>query len=197
MTTSTFDSAETPSQPAADAAGAKFTEKQALDWLTDNPKPGTVREIAAIWGWSRSTTQRFLMARVGQGHGTSMGQDANFAETRGTSGTAREAAEGEGRVLGRTPSGTVVAAMPDASDLADGPPIARAPYSDDFDWSPENEDIIVAQQQAIAVYRNAWNQVVIRAAGEDDYSEDVFIRVSPEHVPALIAKLTAIMKEGG
>ena len=127
-----------------------------------------------------------------------MGQDANFAETRGTSGTAREAAEGEGRVLGRTPSGTVVAATSDASDITDhGSPIATAPYSDDFNWSPENEDIIVAPQQAIAVYRNAWNQVVIRAAGEGDYSEDVFIRVSPEHVPALIARLSAILKEVG
>ena len=86
--------------------------------------------------------------------------------------------------------------MPDVSDLDDGPPIARAPYRDDFNWSPENEDIIVAPQQAIAVYRNAWNQIVIRAAGGGDYSEDVFIRVSPEHLPALIAKLSAILKEG-
>jgi hypothetical protein len=177
--------------------GTKFTEEEARNWLAANPNTGTVREIAAIWGWSRSTTQRFV-SRVGQERGTGMEQGANFAETRGTSGTsgtARETAEGEGRVLGRTPSGTVVAAMPTAEELADdGPPIARAPYHDNFDWSAENEDVIVPPQQAIAVYLNRWNQIVIRAAGED-YGEDVFIRVSPEHVPALIAKLSAILKE--
>jgi hypothetical protein len=186
------DSAELPLNPAAGSSGTKFTEKQALDWLATNLNTGkTIREIAAIWGWSRSTTQR-LMSRVGQERGTSVGQDAKFDETRGTSGTsgtARETAEGEGRVLGRTPSGTIAAAMPTAEELADdGPP-------DDFKWEPENEAVIVAQQQAIAIYINPWGQVVIRAAGED-YGEDVFIRVSPEHVPALIAKLTAILKEG-
>ena len=196
MTTSTFDSAAAPLQPAADVSAAKFTQEQALDWLAANPKPGTVREIAAIWGWSRSTTQRFLMSRVGQERGTSVGQDAKFDETRGTSGTASEAAEGEGRVLGRTPSGTVAAAMPDASDLDDdGPPIARAPYSDDFKWEPENEAVIVAQQQAIAIYINPWGQVVIRAGAADYGEEDAFVVVSPEHVPALIAKLTAILRE--
>jgi hypothetical protein len=75
-----------------------------------------------------------------------------------------------------------------------GPPIATAPYSDDFDWSPTNEDIIVAPQPAIAIYRNAWGQVVIRAEEADD-GVDAFIRISPEHLPRLIDKLTAILKE--
>src|SRR5262249_26985756 len=74
-----------------------------------------------------------------------------------------------------------------------GTPIARAPYSDDFNWSPENGDVIVAPQQAIAVYRNAWGQIVIRAAGWPE--DDAFVVVSPEHLPALIAKLSAILKE--
>jgi hypothetical protein len=195
-------------ESAATTANTKLTEAQALDWLAANPNTGkTIREIAAIWGWSRSTTQRFLSRDDIAGvcsilsRGTSAGQGENFAETGGTSGTsgtaseAAEAPQGQGRVLGRTPSGTIAAAMPDASDLDDdGPPIARAPYSDDFKWEPENGAVIVPQQPAIAVYVNPWGQVVIRAAGED-YGEDAFIRVSPEHVPALIAKLTAIMKE--
>jgi len=159
----------------------KFTEAQALDWLAANPNTSkTIREIAAIWGWSRSTTQRFV-SRVGQGPGTSVGQGANFAESTGTSGTSRETPE--------TPtSGAVVAAPADY-----GTPIARAPYSDDFNWSPENGDVIVAPQQAIAVYRNAWGQIVIRAAGWPE--DDAFVVVSPEHLPALIAKLSAILKE--
>jgi len=52
----------------------------------------------------------------------------------------------------------------------------------------------VPQQQALAIYVNPWGQVVIRAAGED-YGEDSFVVVSPEHLPALIARLTAILKE--
>src|SRR5262249_28165840 len=135
----------------------KFTEQQALAWLTDNPNTGkTVREIAAIWGWSRTTTHRFLS------RGTNVGQGANFGETRGTSGTSGTSDEApeHGRVLGKTPSGTVVAAMP------------GAPYRDDFDWSPENGDVVVAPQKAIAVYRNPWGQVVIRAAASDYGEED-------------------------
>jgi hypothetical protein len=187
------------SESAATTANTKLTEAQALDWLAANTNTSkTVREIAAIWGWSRSTTQRFLMSRVGQGRGTSVRQDAKFDETGGTSGTSETAAapQGQGRVLGRTPSGTIAAAMPTAEELADdGPPIARAPYSDDFKWEPENEAVIVAQQQAIAIYINPWGQVVIRAGAADYGEEDAFVVVSPEHVPALIAKLTAILRE--
>ena len=69
-----FDSAELPLQPAADAPTTKFAHEQALDWLAANPNTGkTIREIAAIWGWSRSTTQRFV-SRVRQERGTSLGQ---------------------------------------------------------------------------------------------------------------------------
>jgi len=84
--------------------------------------------------------------------------------------------------------------MPAASVVDDSPPIARAPYRDDFKWSPENGAVIVPQQQALAVYVNPWGQVVIRAA-EANEGEDAFIVVSPEHLPALIAKLSAILKE--
>jgi len=124
-------SASTEMLPSESGASAKFTQEQARGWLAANPNTGkTVREIAVLWGWSKSTTARFLS------HGTSAGQDANFAQTGGTSGTSSEAA---GRVLGMTPSGTVAAAMPDASDLDDGPPIARAPHRDNFDWSRRME----------------------------------------------------------
>src|SRR5262249_44715682 len=84
---------------------------------------------------------------------------------------------------------------PVASGAADDDrPIATAPYRDDFEWNPENGAVIVPQQQALAVYINPWGQVVIRAAGEDAYGEDSFVVVSREHLPALIARLTAIAK---
>src|SRR5215469_9130250 len=132
--TSTLKSAELPLETGTEAhSAAKFTQEQARQWLTANPNTGkTIRDIAAIWGWSKSTTQRFLS------HGTNAKHGANFGETGGTNGTSGTVSEPpEGRVLGRTPSGTVVAAMPDASDLDDGPPIFRAPYRDDFDWAED------------------------------------------------------------
>ena len=184
-----LDSTELPLHPAADAPGAKFTEEQARQWLASNGVQ-SVRLLAKLWGWHPSKVQRFLSRVRGE---TPRETPTVSADTPDTP----ETPQGRGRVLGRTPSGTVVAAMPDASDLTDDSPIATAPYRDDFDWSPSNEDIIVAPQQAIAVYRNAWNQVVIRAAGEGDYGEDVFIAIAPEHAPALIAKLSAILKEVG
>ena len=70
-----------------------------------------------------------------------------------------------------------------------------APYSDDFKWEPENGAIVVAEQRALAVYRNDWGQVVIRAAATEYGEPDAFIVVSQEHLPALIAKLSAILKE--
>jgi hypothetical protein len=187
-----LDSAELPLESGTEAhSTAKFTEEQARQWLAERGD-SSVRQLAKLWGWHPSKVQRCLSrVRSETPRDTVSETPTVSADTPDTP----ETPQGQGRVLGRTPSGTIAAAMPTAEELADdGPPIARAPYSDDFKWEPENGAVIVPQQPAIAVYVNPWGQVVIRAAGED-YGEDVFIRVSPEHVPALIAKLTAIMKE--
>jgi len=145
------------------SSAAKFTEQQALAWLTDNPNTGkTVREIAVIWGWSVTTAWRFMKQDVKQ--------DANFSETGGTSGTS---------FLG----------------LPSHPPFVRMPYDDGFQWVPENEDVVVAPPQGVAIYTNKWGHVVIRAPAGPDDIEDSFVIVAPEHLPALIAKLTAILKE--
>jgi hypothetical protein len=150
---------ETPLQPGANEPVTKFTREQALDWLAANPNTRHIREIAAHWGWSRSTTQRFVFRFGGSSAGTSVRQ---------------------------TPENKTLE-TPEA-------PIATAPYRDDFDWSPENEAVIMPTQQAIAVYFNRWGQIVIRAEGADG-DEDVFIAIAPEHLPAVIAKLSAILKE--
>jgi hypothetical protein len=170
-----------PTPPAV-----KFTEEQALDWLAANPKTGkTIREIAAILGWSKTTAQRFV-ARFGTEPGTRRGTSLEQTTlSHGTDGTSDADAAGtppvterSGRVLGRTPSGAVVATMP---------------YCDDFDWA-HDESVVVPAQPAIAVYINSREQVVIRAEG-GDYGEDSFVVISVEHLPKVIAKLTAILKE--
>jgi hypothetical protein len=177
--------------PLESGAAGKFTEEQARQWLAERGD-SSVRQLAKLWGWHPSKVQRYLSRVRSETPRETVSETPTVsADTPDTPDTP----QGQGRVLGKTPSGTVVAAMPDASDLDDeGPSLGKAPYSDDFKWEPENGAVIVAQQQALAIYINRWGQIVIRAAGED-YGEDVFIRVSPEHVPALIARLSAILKD--
>jgi hypothetical protein len=136
-----------------------------VDGFAAKPNSRRIREIAALWGWSKSTTQRFVSRFGGSNAGTSVGQAPKTDGTSGTTGTRDT-----------------------------DPPIATAPYRDDFDWSPENEAVIMPSQQAIAVYFNRWGQIVIRAEGGYG-EEDVFIAIAPEHLPAVIAKLSAILKE--
>ncbi|HBF53323.1 MAG: hypothetical protein CL533_04345 [Afipia sp.] len=59
----------------------------------------------------------------------------------------------------------------------------------DFEWTPENADIIAATQPAIAVYQNQWCQIVIRQEGEFNDDGDSIVFVCRENIPALIAKL--------
>lgn len=66
--------------------------------------------------------------------------------------------------------------------------------SDPFQWNGDNEDMIVAEQRALAAYRNRFGQVVLRAeAGPDDH--DTFICINPEYVPAVIERLQKLLAE--
>jgi hypothetical protein len=73
----------------------------------------------------------------------------------------------------------------------------RAPSEDDFRWDPENEDIIVPEQSALAVYLNRWGQVVIREERSWDRDEDWYIRISRENLPSVITRLQALLAELG
>jgi hypothetical protein len=57
-------------------------------------------------------------------------------------------------------------------------PVPREPR--EFQWRPENEDIIVPPQPALAIYVNQWGQVVIRQEGDWDDEDDIYIRISRE-----------------
>ena len=157
--------AEAPLEPTADAPAVKFTEEQARQWLAAHGTQ-SVRLLAKLWGWHPSKVQRLL----------------NRVRAETVSDTPADTPRASSTVSAETPE------TPQA-------PFARAPYQDDFDWSPENEAVIVAPQEAIAVYRNVWNQIVIRAEDADD-GVDAFVRISPEHLPRLIAALTRILEEG-
>lgn len=52
---------DTEALPLVEPTAGKFSQEQALDWLSTNAKSAKpVREIAQIWGWHRSRVQRFL-----------------------------------------------------------------------------------------------------------------------------------------
>jgi hypothetical protein len=62
-----------------------------------------------------------------------------------------------------------------------------------FSWEPENEDVIVPEQPGLAIYRNAWGQIVIRQPVLME--EDTFVRFNIESLPQVIAKLQSILRE--
>lgn len=65
-----------------------------------------------------------------------------------------------------------------------------------FNWDPEDRDVIVPAQPAIAVYKNAWDQAVIRSEALDSHrDEDQIVRISVEHIPAVIRALAALYAE--
>ena len=47
--------------------------------------------------------------------------------------------------------------------------------SDDFDWAATNEDVILPEQRAIAVYTNNWGQAVIRQEKAWDDEDDTYV----------------------
>ena len=55
----------------------------------------------------------------------------------------------------------------------------------DFEWQPENRDIIVQSQAALAVYLNPLEHVVVRQEGHYGPDEDAFIIVAPHNALAL------------
>jgi hypothetical protein len=64
---------------------------------------------------------------------------------------------------------------------------------DSFDWSKDNEDIVVEWQGAIAVYRNSSGGIVVRQEAQVD--EDQFVVIQPTNLRALIRRLEQVAAE--
>jgi hypothetical protein len=58
-----------------------------------------------------------------------------------------------------------------------------------FDWKTIEEDIVVPEQAAIAVYTNPAGAIVLRQAGQYGPEEDTIIVVQPSHAMALASAL--------
>jgi hypothetical protein len=60
-----------------------------------------------------------------------------------------------------------------------------------FDWS-DDEDIVLREQQSIAIYWNKQNSLVIRQERRWDQEEDVCIIITAENIGAFIDRLTDV-----
>src|ERR1700675_2707746 len=64
-------------------------------------------------------------------------------------------------------------------------PPQAARREEEFQWQPENEDIVVPEQNALAIYVNPWGQIVLRQEGEFR-EDDAWVRINIESVPQVI-----------
>ena len=66
---------------------------------------------------------------------------------------------------------------------------------DDFDWNDlNNDEVLVWDRPALAIYRCATGQILLRAEARDPRDEDACIRLDPRDVPALIRRLQEIAR---
>jgi hypothetical protein len=89
------------------------------------------------------------------------------------------------------------AANPGANQAANHPPApvqTKVQTTPDFSWDPENGDVIVPHQPALAVHLNRWRQVVIRQERNWDDDDDTYITINMESLPRVIATLQAIQR---
>jgi len=66
--------------------------------------------------------------------------------------------------------------------------------SDDFDWG-DKDSVVVKSQDAIAVYANGDNDLVIRRQQAWDENEDVFIVISRNYARHVIEAMERVLKE--
>ena len=67
--------------------------------------------------------------------------------------------------------------------------------SDAFDWdNPNEESIVLREQQATAVYRNRAGEVIIRQRGSWP-DEDSFVYLSPENEAAFMAGMAGHLEK--
>lgn len=71
--------------------------------------------------------------------------------------------------------------------------VAELVHGDDnFQWTVNNEDVLLPEQRTTAVYLNRWGQVVIRQERQWDEDSDPFMTIDHAHLPAVIARLQDI-----
>ncbi len=69
-------------------------------------------------------------------------------------------------------------------------PAEPEPSSEERRWHPEDPDVVIGDQPAVAVYVNSFGAVIVRQERRWDEEEDACIGVRPEVLHLLIAALT-------
>jgi hypothetical protein len=69
--------------------------------------------------------------------------------------------------------------------------------SGEFEWDPDNPDIIIPSVPSIAIYLNRWNHIVIRQEGgcRRCGDGDKFVFVDQQHLCTLIYRLELLLKQ--
>jgi hypothetical protein len=70
-----------------------------------------------------------------------------------------------------------------------------APDNDGFDWSHNNQDVIVPELRSLAIYKNNFGQAVLRVERYWDEESDPYIAIDHAQIPLVIAALRAIADE--
>lgn len=61
-----------------------------------------------------------------------------------------------------------------------------------FEWTVNNEDVLLPEQRTTAIYVNRWGQAVIRQERQWDEESDPFMTIDHAHLPVVIARLQEI-----
>lgn len=160
---------------------SELTQAEARAWLLAERAAGrkpSIRASAAAWHWvgagGKSRAER-LIAKVN-------------AETRPAKNSTLFAEEEAER---KRVTAEAVAAI----DAARAERARRLEEERDKTFDHDNEDLLVPRQPATSVYWNPYGQVVIIQDGSGDPDEDPYLLISREHVPKLIGRLTAMLKD--
>ena len=74
-------------------------------------------------------------------------------------------------------------------------PIAERPPPEQVDETPDDADLVIAEQMQTWVYPNKGGNITIRQDGFARRSDDQIVVVPPEHVEALASRLKQVAEE--
>jgi len=64
--------------------------------------------------------------------------------------------------------------------------------TDNFDWTSDDESIVLREQRSLAVYPNSRGGIVIREERAWDDDSDCYIVIRPEHAHTVAARILAL-----
>lgn len=172
----------------------EFTEEQAREFLAGlaGERP-SCRDLAAKFGWGKSSVARFLSQFDGAEAGTTVGTNdcPTPHERRGM--LIEGAKEFDAKVKPETAEELVDRMVAEGKvSLA----AETKPAEQQFDWG-HDPDVIVKTQRAIAVYSNVAGGITIRAEASEYDEDDCTISFRPERAEAVIAAIQRAVRDLG